>query len=210
MAEAAVTQEVVANANPLVQLKEFTFRFKKDKLGNKRANVKCESVPTPSAQGIVAILKAGGKQLELLEEICADTVRSVLSDFVSDENFNPESFDFKQVSWEAIANMPKEDRRSSSIAKEVWEAFAADYIEIMPALTAKSLEQVTLATEIYVKKMAPIKTQKGALNKLKDQLTLYVDKSQKAEEFMEIIELLNRRIETYLKADDPQLLAQNL
>jgi hypothetical protein len=204
------TQEVTVNTNKFVDTKEMLFRFKKDKLGNKRPNVKCEAVPVPSVEGIVEIFKAGGKQLELLQEVIADTVRSVLSDFVSEENFDPAKFDFKQISWEAIANMPKEDRRSSSIAKEVWEAFAADYIEIMPGVAGKTKEQVSLATEVYVKKMAPLKTQKGALGKLKDQLTLYTDNSQKAEEFQEIIELLTRRIDTYMKADDPTLLAANL
>jgi hypothetical protein len=204
------TNEVSANVNPNVMPKEMLFRFKKDKLGNKRANIKLETVEVPSAQGVVTILKTGGKQLELLLEVCADTVRSVLADHVSDEKFDAASFDFNQISWEAIANMAKEDRRSSAIAKEVWEGFVADYIDIMPALTGKSMEQVTLATEVFVKKMVPVKTRKGALSKLQDQIALYLDKSTKAEEFSDIIELLNRRIETYLAADDPQVLEENL
>jgi hypothetical protein len=201
-----MTEAIVANSNPNVIPREMSFRFKKDKLGNKRANVKCESVPVPSAQGIVSILETGGKGLELLIEVCGDTVRGVLGEFVGeDASFNPETFDFNKVSWEAIANMPKEDRRSSAIPSDVWEGFVTDYLAVMPGLTGKSVEQVTLATEIFVKKMAPIKSRKGALGKLKEQLAMYAQTS-KAEEFQEILDLLTRRTDAYLAADDPAVL----
>jgi hypothetical protein len=176
-------QAVYVNANPNVDGKEFLFRFKKDKLGNKRANVKCENVPVPSAEGIVEILRAGGKQLELLQEVVSDTVRGVLADYVSDENFAWEKFDVKQISWEAIANMPKE---------------------------GKTERQVTLASEVYIKKMAPLKTDKPTLEKLKGQLAIYAENSQRAEEFQEILDLLLRRIDTYMRADDPAELANAL
>lgn len=198
--------EVIANTDQNVIPREFLFRFNKDKLGNRRNTVKCESVPTPSAQGIIKILETGGKQLDLLLEVCANTVRSTLSEFVGeDEAFDPNNFDYSKISWEAIANMSKEDRRSSSIPSEVWEAFVNDYISVMPGLTGKSVEQITLATEIFVKKMAPIKSRKLALGKLKEQLALY-SQTPRAEEFSDILELLTRRTNTYLEADDPATL----
>jgi hypothetical protein len=205
-----VQKTIVANANPLVDTKTFEFRFKKDKLGNKRANVKCEAVPVPSAEGLVEILTKGGKELELLLEVAADTVRSVLADIVgSNEDFDPAKFDFSAVLWEKVANMPKEDRRSSAIATEIWEGFVADYIAYMPGATAKTLEQVTLATEIYVKKMAPIKSNKTLLGKLKEQIALYSN-SPNAEQFQEVIELLVRRTDNYLTANEAVILEENL
>ena len=204
------TKAVVANTNPNIIPKEMNFRFKKDDLGNKRANVKCENVPTPSAQGIIAILEAGGKQLDLLIEVAADTVRSVLSDYVgSDQAFDPEKFDYSKVSWEAIANMPKEDRRSVSIPEETWKAFVEDYIQVMPGVSGKSKEQCELATQVFVKKMLPVKGNKVALGKLKEVLAIY-SQQPKAEEFSDIMELLIRRCDNYLAAEDPAVLAENL
>lgn len=201
---------IVANTDPNVSGKEMNFRFKKDEFGNKRANVKCENVPVPNAQGIIAILEAGGKQLELLIESCGDVVRSVLADYVGqDQKFDPATFDFSKVSWEAIANMPKEDRRSISIPTEVWEAFVKDYIATMPAISGKTAEQCELATQVYVKKMTPVKGNKVALGKLKEALALYTQQP-KAEEFSDILELLTRRCENYLAAEDPAVLAENL
>jgi hypothetical protein len=206
MTETAIT----ANADKNVTGKEMIFRFKKDKLGNKRANVKCDNVPVPSVDGLITIFEKGGKELELLLEVASDTVRSVLADIVgSTPDFDPEKFDFSAVSWEKIANMPKEDRRSSSIATEVWEGFVADYIAVMPGLTKKPVEAVTLATEIYVKKMTPVRSNKNALKKLEGQLALYAETAN-AENFSEILELLTRRITNYLSVDDPVILAENL
>lgn len=205
------TPQVVANSNPAIDRKEFTFRFKKDKLGNKRANVKCENVPVVSAEGVIEILRAGGKELEVLLEVVSDYTRSILAEFVSDEVFNQDTFEYdKKLAWKTIANMPKEDRRSSAIDKEIWEGFTSDYIEIMPALTGKTKDQVTLATEVYVKKLVPLKSDKKTLAKLKDQLTIYADSSKKAEDYQEVLELLTRRIQTYMEADDPAVLAANL
>jgi hypothetical protein len=201
--------EIVANVDPTIDTKEMVFRFKKDKLGNKRANVKFDRVPVPSAEGFVEILKAGGKQFELLQDAAADTIRSVLADFVSDENFDASKFDLAKVSWEAIANMPKEDRRSSAIDPSIWEGFVADYIALMPGLTGKPLEAIQLATEIYVKKMVPVRSNKNALKKLEGQLALYSE-SANAENFQEVLELLTRRITNYLSVDDPVILADNL
>lgn len=205
------TQTAVTNPNALVDFSKFTFRFKKDEFDNKRSNVVCEKVPVPSFEGIQAILAKGGKELDLLQEAMGDIIRSALGDKVGDDPaFDPEKFDYSAVSWEAIANMPKEDRRSSTIAPEVWAAFAEDYLSIMPALTGKAVDKIKLAVEMYVKKLTPIKTRKPALSTLGTQLALYVDNSKKAEEFTEILQLLTRRIETYMKADDPKVLEEAL
>jgi hypothetical protein len=106
--------------------------------------------------------------------------------------------------------MPKEDRRSSTIDPSVWAAFADDYMAIMPALTGKSQDKIKLAIEMYVKKLTPIKTRKQALSTLGTQLALYTDNSKRAEEFIDILQLLTRRIDSYMKADDPKVLEEAL
>jgi len=205
-----MSDEIATGVNKLIDTREMEFRFKKDKLDNKRPNVKFERVPVPSVEGTIEILKAGGKQWELLQDAMADYIRGILAEFVANDlEINPETFDLNKVSWEAIANMPKEDRRSSSIPSEVWEAFAKDYVSVMVGLTGKKEAAVQLATEIYVKKMAPVKSNKNALNKLKEQLAIYSG-TPNAEQFAEILELLVRRTDNYLKADDPEIVAENL
>jgi hypothetical protein len=205
-----MSEAITANVDKLIDTREMEFRFKKDKLGNKRPNVKFDKVPVPSVEGVIAILQNGGKEWELLQDAIADTVRSVLGDFVADDlELDPSKFDLSKVSWQAIANMPKEDRRSSSIPSEVWEAFVGDYTSVMPQLTGKKQAAVELACEIFVKKMAPVKTNKNALNKLKEQLSIYSGTAN-AEQYGEILELLVRRTDNYLKMDDPAVLAENL
>ena len=204
-------EQTTTNGKENPGFKEMLFRFKKDEFGNKRENVKCEAVPVPTADTVLEILQKEGKELELLLDVMADTVRSTLSDFVSeDQAFDPKKFDYSKVSWKAISEISREDRRSISIPEETWKAFAKDYIEIMPGVTGKTLEMVTTATEVYLKKMTPLKSRKPALEKLKEQLAIYVSNSQNAEQFQEILELLTRRISTYLAADDPALLEANL
>jgi hypothetical protein len=201
---------IVANVDNRVESKEMLFHFKKDKMGNKRPSVKVE-VPVPSVEGIVDILTRGEKrEVDLLLEAVYGTVRSVAAGLVSDdENMTAENFPFDKVTWAAIANQPKEDRRSSVISDEAWEAFIADYIAVMPALTNKTEDQVTRATIVYRKKFAPWKTDKKTINILKTQLGLYME-TKNAEEHSEIIDMLLRRADSYLAADDLVAVAQNL
>lgn len=202
--------EIQANYDKNVDTKDFTFHFKKDKLGNKRASVELK-LPVPSVEGIVSILEKGGKELELLQDAIYDVIRGQAASIVSDdEKISQATFPLDKVTWEAIANMPKADRRSSNIDAAVWEAFAKDYIDTMPAVTNKSVEAVTNATVVYLKKFSIVKTNKEVISKLKDQLALYVEHSKNAEQFAEIIELLAAKADSYLNANDVELLVQNL
>jgi len=199
--------DIVVNANPLVDTQTFTFRFKKDKLGNKRQTVELK-LPVPSVEGIVDILKAGGKQLELLQDALYATVKSVAAVIVgADEKISQETFPIAQVYWAAIANMPKAER--ATISPEQWEAFVTDYSAVMPSVAGKTPEQVGLACQIYVKKFVQIKTNKPLLKKQQEQLALYMD-TPNAEQFQDVLELLLRRLDTYLNAEEPMILAENL
>ena len=206
-----MSTEIQTSANKKYAPQEMVFRFKKDKLGNKRNNVTINA-KVLTVDGLIDVLQRGDeKEVDLVMEQCNLAFRSVLADYVgNDETFDQAKYDALKLDWTFIANMPKEDRRSSSIAPEIWEAFAADYISIMPALTNTTVEATTLATEIYAKKMAPAKTNKKVLEKLQQRLAIYADNSQRAEEFTEILELLDRRCKTYLSSDQPELVADNL
>jgi len=201
--------EVQNNLDKFHTLKEVTFRFKKDKLGNQRPTVTFQA-PILTPEGIANILTTGdAKQWNLLEEALYEKVRSVAAGFVGEESFDLDKFDITQLTWQAIANMPKEDRRSSAISEETWAGFVADYISVMPALTGKTQDQAKNATDVYVRKMVPVKTNKKLLAKLKEQLALYASQPS-AENFTDILDLLLKRCDTYMAADDMTEILSNL
>jgi hypothetical protein len=207
---AATPATIVPNFDKTVDAKDFKFRWKKDKLGNQRPTIEIKA-GVPSMEGFVEILTKGGKGLELLQDAAYDVIRDALGAyFAENETATADSLDLTKFTWEAIANQPKADRRASTISDEDWAAFAKDYIEVMPAVTNKSVEAVTNATVVYLKKFSIVKTDKPVLGKLKEQLALYMNTTKKGEDFVEILDLLNRKLDGYLAANDVQLLVANL
>lgn len=202
---------IVANVDKTVTMTEMVFRFKKDKLGTKRADVKLNAA-VPSVDGVVDILTRGDvKEVQLLLDACYDVIRASAAGIIGDdENITADNFPYDKITWAAIAAQPKEDRRSSSISEEAWNAFCGSYISYMPGATGKSEEAVTNATLVYRKKFGPWKTDKKTLEKLKQQLGLYMEGCPEAEQHTEIMDMLIRRLDTYLKADDLVALAANL
>ncbi len=200
------TNEVTANFDNTVDVKEVKFSFRKDDLGNKRPTVELK-LPVPSVEGLIAIMNTGGKQLDLLLSAAADVIiaqaRSILND---NESMIGENFPFEQCSWSAIANMPESEKRGRGIAKEVWEAFAKDYIEVMPSITGKTADQVGLAAKLFLNKYSAIKTQKPVINKLREQLAIYANNSSNAEQFLDCIKFLDEKAETLLQADETAML----
>lgn len=202
---------IVANVDKTVNPAEMVFRFKKDKLGNKRQDIKL-TVPVPSVDGVVDILSRGdSKEVQLLLDGVYDVVRSFAAGIVSDdEDITTDTFPYDKVTWAAIAAQPKEDRRSSAISEEAWNAFSASYISFMPGATNKSESAVTNATLVYRKKFAAWKSDKKTLEKLKGQLAIYIENCPDAEAHEEILTMLVRRVDIYLKSDDLVALTANL
>lgn len=213
----AQTNQTASAATPInasfdknVDVKDFKFRWKKDKLGNQRSNVELKA-GVPSIEGFVAILEAGGKGLELLQEAAYGVIRDSIGSFLSEnEDATAANVDLTQFTWDKIANQPAADRRASSIPEETWTGFATDYIDIMPQVTGKSKEAVTNATLIYGKKFSMVKSNKPVLKALKEQLGIYANSTKKGEEFAEILELLTRKVDTYIGSNDVELLVANL
>lgn len=199
---------VTPNFDKTVDAAEFKFRFKKDKNEFQRPTVELKGF-VPSVEGIVAILEAGGKGLDLLKEAMYDVVRDAVGSYVADnEAASQDNMPWEKFTWEAIANAPREDRRT--IAKEVWEAFGADYLAVMPGVTNKSAEAVGNAVQVYLKKFSIIKTNKPILAKLKEQLGLYMEHSPKAGDFTEVLDVLNKKLDLYLNSNETEQLISNL
>ena len=201
---------ISVNFDNKLDYKEAKFGFRKvtDKetgVETKRATVELSKVPVPSIEGIVAILEAGGKALELLQEAVAEVVLTRARDFINEnEAVTSENFDYSVLDWNAIANLEKEDRRSG-ISKETWEDFAKDYVEVMPAVSGTSAEQSANAAKIFVGKFASIKTKKDVIGKLKLRLSVYAEHSPKAGEFAEVIELLLKKADKLIEAKEVSL-----
>lgn len=207
----ALKQEIVAKFDNKVDAYEVRFRFRTKKDEESGIETQRPAVELvlhkPSVEGIVAILQNGGKPLELLLEACEGIVTSTARDIVEEnEDITQENFPLDKITWEAIANMPKAERRGGGISKETWEEMAKDYIEVMPGVTGKSIEQVTRATKIYANKFALVKSNKPVLKKLLEQLGIYINNTPRGEEFVEPVKFLIEKANTLLTQDDSKLL----
>ena len=187
---------------------KFNFREATDKetgVKTKRASVELDKLPVPSVEGIIAILKTGGKALDLLLEAVQEVVVSRARDVINDiETVTTENFDYKQVDWNTIANLEKEDRRSG-ISKETWDDFAGDYVAVMPAVSGTTKEQAANAAKIFAGKFASIKSKKDVIAKLKLRLAVYAEHSPKAAEFAECIDFLLKRADKLIQAKEESL-----
>lgn len=204
---AATPRAIVANHNPLVQLTEYRFNFRPDKLGNKRDSVALH-LPVPSVEGLVAILETGGKQLELLLEAAAGIVVTQAREMVNERlDITQGNLPVAELSWDYIAALEPKARTGGGIPQEQWDAFGADYLEIMPAATGKSEEQIGFAVKILLVKFSgQYKTNKPVLARLKEQLGVYLGASPRAEEFSDCIDFLVTKADRLLNASEEDLL----
>lgn len=196
-----------ANFDNTVDIRTVAYHFRKDELGNKRASVELQ-LPVPSVEGLIAILEGGGKPLDLLLEAAADIVISQAKSIVDGkEDINQENFPMDLIGWDYIANLPPRERRGGGIPKEIWDAFSKDYIEVMPAVTGKTLEQVGAAAKLLVTKFSTVKTNKPVLGFLKEQLALYITHSPNAEDYAACVDFLQQKADQLIAADEAALLA---
>jgi hypothetical protein len=207
----SIIDSIKVNYNFEVDVKPVDFKFKKTK--DKDTNIIIEretvqlAVPYPSVQGIINILERGGKELDLLRDAVESIVNAAARDLLYDDiSLNAASFPVEKLSWEYIANLPK-TQRGGGIAKETWDDFITDYVEIMPSVTGKSLEAVTNAANILKSKLNQVKTNKAVLNLLVGQLAIYAEHSPNAQDFVECVEFLLSKADTYLNLSAEELLA---
>jgi len=200
-----------------VDVKPIRFNFKKQKDKSSGIETIREAVdlalPVPSVEGIIDILQATdedgkNKQLELLQDAIEGVITAIARDIISeDHKINASNFPIDKVSWNAIANMPKAQRRGGGIPKEVWEAFAQDYIEVMPEVTGKGVDQVSRAASLFLNKLSSVRTAEPILLLLIDQLAIYAENSPNIEEYKECVEFLLNKADTFLNISPEDLLA---
>lgn len=208
----AICDDIKVNYNFQVDVKSTKFNFKTQKDKDTGVETKRESLelalPFPSVEGIVAILQAGGKQLELLQDAIEAVIVAQARDIISDDHkITAANFPVDKVSWEFIANLPKAQRRGGGIPKEIWEAFAKDYIEVMPEAANKSLEQVTNMSKILLNKLAQVKTNEAVLEMVVAQLAIYMENTKSPEEYTDCVAFLLDKADAFLNLSPEELLA---
>lgn len=195
---------------PLTQNAEATFKFRLNKeLGTKRNNVNLV-LPYITFEGLKAILRESDDAtknyvVDVLNEQIFAAAKEQVDDEVKPVNQQTE-LDLNKLRISYLASVPKIDRRGSGIPKETWTEFAKDYITVMPGITGKAMAAIENAAGIFTSKLNPAKGKKRILAILKDQLSLWASNSTKLEEFAEVFEFLDKRIDAMLAEDEDKML----
>lgn len=154
---------------------DFSFRTKD---GIKRPTVSVE-YDAPDVNGVADLLTSSDpKVVALVVETVQGLLTSHIRGFVdADLEFDQAKLDALvadgKVSIEAIANLPKSER--SMLTKDDLEAFARDYIAIMPEATGKSVERVTAAAGLFVERYKRAAGDNQVLAVLQEQLATFVE-----------------------------------
>ena len=200
-----VNYDFAVNTQPTV----FNFKKTKDESGvvTERESLQIP-VPYPSVDGIVKIFEGGGKGLELLIEAIEDVVKAQARSLITDDlSLNAGNFPMEKLSWEFIANMPKAQRRGGGIPKETWEAFAVDYVAVMPEVTGKEIDAVKNQANLLKAKFAPVKTRIQVIEYLTQQLAIYNENSPNANEYVECVTFLVEKADLLVNMSDEDMLA---
>lgn len=201
--------------------KDFALHFKKEKIrdadgkvigeGKKLPSVKIPA-PVPTQEGILDIVQAGGKELELLLDAVAEVVGTQLRELVNalrekDPNaeIKPEMVDTSKLLWSIIANTPKATRRGLGITEEDWDDFAADYRAIMPKVTGKDNDRIEKHIQIFKRKLQPVRNDKKALGVLAEMLQLWAANTSAMEDNQTVYEYLKERADTLMKEEEKVL-----
>ena len=208
------------------EAKEASYHFKKEKIRNAAGDVIGEgkklptvklNVPRPTAEGLLKIIEAGGKELELLLDAAADEVLDRVRNIINEvrvklpegQEIKPEMIDLAQAHWSVIANLPKPERKGLGISDDDWNDFAADYRAIMPQVTGKDADRIEKHVALFTKKFAPCRNDKKALSVLKDMLDMWAANTGNMEDNQTVYEYLSGRV-TSLLQEEEKVLAEAL
>lgn len=160
------------------------------------------NIPVLSVEGVVEVFEKGGRGLEFLMEVVHDVFLDRARDILAeDENMTADNFPFDQLTWEAIANLPKEVRRgAANIAKEDWDNFATAYQNFMTSVGLKK-EAVSRQASVFKQKLRPIATRKDVLPQFALLLNIFLQKCPQAGEYTEVIEYLQKANKKYMEAE---------
>lgn len=218
--QTAETPQIPPEVPLLTKDEKVKFSFKKaDALGTKRAPVEL-TIPVPTFDGLVSFLSnpdqaINAKNQKFILDLIFEVIKEQARAQVTDENKpvnSQKELDTSQLDLTYIANLPPSERKATKIDPEIWEEFGKVYMAVMPGATGKTVDQVGNQLLLFTKKLVPCKTRKDILEKLKPQLATFygtINEEQK-ENFQEIYEFLDGKIDTYMSGDEIAKAMENL
>lgn len=128
---------------------------------------------------------------ELIEGFGDDTTRTV----------SGEMLDYDKLTLQYIANLPPAQRGARALSEEDWNAFFADYLQVMVAATGKEEARIKRHLDLF-KKPTRVKTNKDVMTVLIEQLDIYLVASQNVEETGEAANRVRTKFDKWLRAED--------
>jgi len=207
MAAFVVTVQEQLGASVTVAANTFQFKKSVDKVtGVETVREPVDlAIPFLSLDGLQTILNAGGKGLELLFNAANQIILDQARELIKDTSLDCASLPLDKLAWDVIANLPKA-QRGGGVPKELWDAFAINYIEVMQEAAGKTLEQASAAARIFTNKLVAVRSNEAIINKLVGQLAIYAESTEQLEVFQPVVEFLLNKAEMFLQADDSALL----
>ena len=191
----------------------FFFRTKKQKneLGEevevKRPTVKL-NVPVITIDGLVALLNEGnGTKIAGLLSVLEDVIYKQAKEQVDeDEAITQEKLDVVKLTLDYILSLPPSSRSSNAPTDEQWKLFEADYPATMaPVQPERTIEQINLARDLFLKKLSPVKDKPEMLKVLKGYIALWFTNSKQQEELSTVFEYISQRADALI-AQPPKVL----
>lgn len=230
------TMETTAEATPTVAGKTFKFFFKtpvlKDDAGNEIGKgVKPPTVqaviPTPSVEDTITYLGHVGetvdgkktvaaKVADMIVEAVDDLIFQGAKNFIANwqeknpgKNFTATDFDLTKLTLEYLANLPKGQRGAWAPSDEELKAFNEDYAAVMIELVNYDPKKVKVHCDIFLKGLAKVKSDKAAVQKMKDLLTVYASKKDEdtMAEYSQVYDWLVNKADKYLAAEEKDFAA---
>jgi hypothetical protein len=207
--------------------KSFKFNFKKRTVKDENGQVIGEvakkptievALPVLSAQGVIDVLAAGGKEAEVILEavnfIFYQAARQQFDDVIEnlanpDDEVKSSDLNFDKLQLSYLANLPPATRGGAAISEDEWNYFFQDYMAVMVAATGK--EERRIANQIeHFKKPNRCKANQAVLEVLVDQLSIYITKSANIEDTAQAAERLMGKFQGWIDAlataNDPDAL----
>lgn len=215
----AVVENTQAPAVGTENAAEFSFFFRTEKIrddegnviGNGRKHPEVKAVlPVPTSADLIAAIEAGGKVAEMIHEAVREVIFGAAKNQISDwregqpaeATFTATNFNLAGLTLDAIASMPRGERKSAAISDEDWTAFLNDYHHVMVHTIGYDEKRVKLAMAHFKVRLNRIKNDKSAVRKLVDLLNMWAGKTEALEDHVACYEDLTKRADKFLKAEE--------
>jgi len=228
------TPAVATEGATAVVGKTFKFFFKspsiKDEQGNEigkgpKPPTVVAVLPTPSVDEIIEILshfnetEDGKEGKKTVDAKIADLLIEQIDDIIFQggkqqisywqeknpgKNFSATDFDLSRLTLEYLATLPKGQRGAWAPSDEELKSFNEDYSAVMIELVNYDPKKVKIHCDIFLRGLARVKSDKVAVAKMKDLLTVYASKKDEDSmgEYSQVYDWLMTKADRYLAAEE--------